>query len=134
MSSASSPTAHPGGPAVSCRPASDRADPDGTAGGLCPRGAQPASADPAKVSPSRRCPMTNEEQERELLRAQGEGHLTPGTPGSALPSGSEPGRRRMGFGQKAFVSLLLTVVTVPPAAAFYSYFSGVPLHLLAPAK
>jgi cobalt-zinc-cadmium efflux system membrane fusion protein len=36
----------------------------------------------------------------------------------------------MGFGQKAVVALLLTIVLVPPAAAFYSYFSGIPLHLL----
>jgi len=40
----------------------------------------------------------------------------------------------MGFGQRAVVALLLTVVLVPPAAGFYSYFSGVPLHLLAATK
>jgi membrane fusion protein, heavy metal efflux system len=40
-------------------------------------------------------------------------------------------RLRMGWGQRAVVALLLTVVTVPPLAGFYSYFSGVPLHLLA---
>jgi membrane fusion protein, heavy metal efflux system len=39
-------------------------------------------------------------------------------------------RLKMGLGQKAVVALLLTVVIVPPMAAFYSYFSGVPLHLL----
>jgi membrane fusion protein, heavy metal efflux system len=38
---------------------------------------------------------------------------------------------KMGWGQKAIVALLLTVVLVPPLAGFYSYFSGVPLHLLA---
>ena len=37
----------------------------------------------------------------------------------------------MGWGQKAVVALLLTVVLVPPLAGFYSYFSGIPLHLLA---
>jgi cobalt-zinc-cadmium efflux system membrane fusion protein len=78
--------------------------------------------------------MINEEQDRELLHAQGEGHLIPSTPGSAPPSGAWAGRRRMGFGQRVVVLLLLTVVTVPPAAGFYSYFSGVPLHLLASAK
>jgi cobalt-zinc-cadmium efflux system membrane fusion protein len=40
----------------------------------------------------------------------------------------------MGFGQKAVVLLLLTVVIVPPLAGFYSYFSGIPLHLLASNK
>ncbi|HEV3343901.1 MAG TPA: hypothetical protein VG125_26240, partial [Pirellulales bacterium] len=35
------------------------------------------------------------------------------------------------FLRRAVIALLLTVVMVPPAAAFYSYFSGVPLHLLA---
>jgi cobalt-zinc-cadmium efflux system membrane fusion protein len=37
----------------------------------------------------------------------------------------------MGFGQRAVVAILLTVVLVPPAAGFYSYFTGIPLHLLA---
>jgi cobalt-zinc-cadmium efflux system membrane fusion protein len=40
----------------------------------------------------------------------------------------------MGLGQRAVVVLLLTVVLVPPAAGFYSYFSGIPLHLLAAKK
>jgi cobalt-zinc-cadmium efflux system membrane fusion protein len=40
----------------------------------------------------------------------------------------------MGFGQRVVVAILLTVVVVPPLAAFYSYFSGTPLHLLASAK
>ena len=43
-------------------------------------------------------------------------------------------RLKMGLGQKAVVALLLTVVLVPPLAGFYSYFSGVPLHLLAAKK
>ncbi len=38
---------------------------------------------------------------------------------------------KMGWGQKIVVAILLTVVLVPPLAGFYSYFSGVPLHLLA---
>jgi cobalt-zinc-cadmium efflux system membrane fusion protein len=37
----------------------------------------------------------------------------------------------MGFGQRVVVAILLSVVLVPPLAGFYSYFSGVPLHLLA---
>jgi membrane fusion protein, heavy metal efflux system len=40
-------------------------------------------------------------------------------------------RLKMGLGQRAVVALLLTIVIVPPLAGFYSYFSGVPLHLLA---
>src|SRR6516164_1747128 len=40
-------------------------------------------------------------------------------------------RLRMGWGQRSVVALLLTIVIVPPMAGFYSYFSGVPLHLLA---
>jgi cobalt-zinc-cadmium efflux system membrane fusion protein len=32
------------------------------------------------------------------------------------------------------VAILLTVVLVPPAAGFFSYFSGIPLHLLASSK
>ncbi len=40
-------------------------------------------------------------------------------------------RLKMGWGQRAVVLLLLTVVIVPPLAGFYSYFSGIPLHLLA---
>jgi len=43
-------------------------------------------------------------------------------------------RLKMGWGQRAVVILLLTVVLVPPLAGFYSYFSGVPLHLLAAKK
>ncbi len=49
----------------------------------------------------------------------------------APPSESVHLDSKMGIGQKAVVALLLTVVLVPPTAAFYSYFSGVPLHLLA---
>ncbi len=75
----------------------------------------------------------NEEHEA-LLIAQGEAHLIPGhTPGASTP-GARPAPRKMGHGQKAVVALLLTVVLVPPLAGFYSYFSGIPLHLLASSK
>ena len=40
----------------------------------------------------------------------------------------------MGFGQKIMVALLLVVVIAPPLAGFYSYFSGLPLRLLAAKK
>ena len=40
----------------------------------------------------------------------------------------------MGIGQKTVVAILLTVVLVPPLGGFYSYLSGVPLHLLASTK
>jgi membrane fusion protein, heavy metal efflux system len=43
-------------------------------------------------------------------------------------------RLKMGWGQKTVVALLLTVVIVPPLAGFYSYFTHVPLHLLASQK
>jgi cobalt-zinc-cadmium efflux system membrane fusion protein len=75
--------------------------------------------------------MINTEQDHELMHAQGEGHLIPSTSSSGPPSEAGAARRRMGWGQKAVVLVLLTVVTVPPLAGFYSYFSGVPLHLLA---
>jgi cobalt-zinc-cadmium efflux system membrane fusion protein len=35
----------------------------------------------------------------------------------------------MGFGQRLVVAILVTMVVIPPSAAFYSYFSGVPLRL-----
>jgi cobalt-zinc-cadmium efflux system membrane fusion protein len=40
----------------------------------------------------------------------------------------------MGFGQRLGALILLTVVIVPPMAGFYSYFTGIPLHLLASTK
>ncbi len=79
--------------------------------------------------------MINREQDHELMHAQGEGHLIPSTSASAQPSGAGAApRKRMGIGQRAVVVLLLTVVLVPPMAGFYSYFSGIPLHLLAATK
>ena len=76
----------------------------------------------------------NQEYE-ELFNDRGEGQPIPSAPSSAPPSaaGAAP-RRRMGFGQRAVVVFLLTVVLVPPTAGFYSYLSGVPLHLLASRK
>ncbi len=70
--------------------------------------------------------MINTEQNLELLHAQGDTHLIPGT-----APGPRPAARKMGFGQKLVVAILLTVVVIPPLAGFYSYFSGIPLHLLA---
>src|SRR5208337_3056218 len=55
------------------------------------------------------------------------------TAGATTP-GPAPSPRRMGFGQKVVVAILLTVVLVPPLGGFYSYFSGIPLHLLASSK
>jgi membrane fusion protein, heavy metal efflux system len=43
-------------------------------------------------------------------------------------------RLKMGLGQKVIACLLLVVVLIPPLAGFYSYFTGVPLHLLAGKK
>jgi cobalt-zinc-cadmium efflux system membrane fusion protein len=76
--------------------------------------------------------MINAEQDHELLHAQGEGHLS--THSAAPPSGAGAPRRKMGFGQRLVVLILLTVVVVPPMAGFYSYFTGIPLHLLASSK
>ena len=73
--------------------------------------------------------MINTEQDHELLHAQGDGHLVAST-----PTGGAPAPRKMGFGQRAVVLLLLTVVVIPPLAGFYSYFSGIPLHVLASSK
>jgi cobalt-zinc-cadmium efflux system membrane fusion protein len=75
--------------------------------------------------------MINAEQDHELLHAQGEGHLSMH---SSSPPGAVAAPRRMGFGQRLVVLILLTVVLVPPLAGFYSYFSGIPLHLLASTK
>ncbi len=41
---------------------------------------------------------------------------------------------RMSLGQKIFGTILLSVVLLAPAAGFYSYFSGIPLHVLATTK
>jgi cobalt-zinc-cadmium efflux system membrane fusion protein len=78
--------------------------------------------------------MINEEQDHELLRAQGDHHLIPSTPGSESSAEAPPPRRRMGLGQKIFVVMLLTVVLVPSSAAFYSFLTGVPLRVLASTK
>jgi cobalt-zinc-cadmium efflux system membrane fusion protein len=40
----------------------------------------------------------------------------------------------MGLGRRVAVTILVSAVVIPPAAGFYSYFSGVPLHLLAASK
>ena len=47
---------------------------------------------------------------------------------------TKPVPRKMGFGQKVVVAILLTIVLVPPLGGFYSYFSGIPLHLMASSK
>jgi cobalt-zinc-cadmium efflux system membrane fusion protein len=61
----------------------------------------------------------------------GDGPAIVTTPSTAPPSEAKAAPRRMGFGQKVVVAILLLVVLIPPAAGFFSYFSGVPLHLLA---
>lgn len=76
--------------------------------------------------------MINTEQDHELLHAQGDGHLIPNA--AALPSEAGAPRRKMGVGQKLVVLILLTVVAAPSVAGIYSYFSGIPLHLLASSK
>src|SRR5690348_15996440 len=64
----------------------------------------------------------------------GEAELAPSMPPTAPPPDemTVPGvGARSRFLRRAVIALLLTVVLVPPTAAFYSYFTGVPLHLLA---
>jgi cobalt-zinc-cadmium efflux system membrane fusion protein len=50
---------------------------------------------------------------------------------SEPPSEAGAAPRKMGFGQRIVVANLFLVVLIPPAAGFFSYFSGVPPHLLA---
>ena len=78
--------------------------------------------------------MNFDEEHEALLIAQGEAHLIPGQTAGMSTSDSRQAPRKMGLGQRAVVILLLTVVLTPPTAAFYSFFSGVPLHFLASAK
>ncbi len=78
--------------------------------------------------------MKRNEEHEALLIAQGEAHLIPGHTAGASTPGPKPAPRKMGIGQKAVVALLLTIVLVPPLGGFYSYFSGIPLHLLASTK
>jgi cobalt-zinc-cadmium efflux system membrane fusion protein len=78
--------------------------------------------------------MSANQDYEELMRAQGEGHLVPTAPTSAAAAPATPAPRKMGIVQKVLGLMLLTVVVVAPTAAFYSYFSGIPLHLLASTK
>lgn len=73
---------------------------------------------------------TNQDHE-EGLKGENTGQVAPSTSPSAPAVEVLPPQGKMGFGQRVVVALLLTVVLVPPAAGFYSYFSGIPLHLLA---
>jgi hypothetical protein len=74
--------------------------------------------------------MNTELEFDELSHAQGDGQPIPSKSGSLAPWEAGAAPCRMSFGQRAVVALLLTVVLVPPLAGFYSYFSGIPLHLL----
>jgi len=78
--------------------------------------------------------MNRNDQQEALLIAQGEGHLIAGHNSAATAPEAKPAARKMGFGQKIVVAILLTIVLVPPLGGFYSYFSGIPLHLLASSK
>ena len=78
--------------------------------------------------------MNRNEEHEALLIAQGEAHLITGQTTAATTTGPKAAPRKMGTGQKIVVAILLTIVLVPPLGGFYSYFSGVPLHLLASSK
>jgi cobalt-zinc-cadmium efflux system membrane fusion protein len=69
-------------------------------------------------------------------KPQAHGHIQFVSSGaSASPSPEDTvARKKMGFGHWITVLSLLTLVVVPSLAGFYSYFSGVPLRLLASTK
>jgi cobalt-zinc-cadmium efflux system membrane fusion protein len=70
--------------------------------------------------------MTNAEPNPELAHSDGDGQRTRVTPPARTDSAL-----KMSLGQRLVGAILLGVVMLAPAAAFYSYFTGVPLHLLA---
>jgi hypothetical protein len=74
--------------------------------------------------------MYIDQQGEELFDDQVDGQPIASTSGSAPPWEAGAAPPLMGFGQRAIVALLLTVVLVPPLAGFYSFFSGIPLHAL----
>ena len=78
--------------------------------------------------------MSFEQEHEELLNAQGEARPISSTPSSAPPSETGAAPPRMNWRYRVVIALLLTVVLVPPLAGFYSFFSGIPLHLLASTK
>jgi cobalt-zinc-cadmium efflux system membrane fusion protein len=78
--------------------------------------------------------MNSNRDREESFHGLGNSQPTPGTSTSAPPMEALPPRRRMGFGQRVGVVAILIMVVVPPTAGFYSYFTGIPLHLLASTK
>ena len=50
---------------------------------------------------------------------------------SAPPAASASPALKMRFGQKIVIATLLIILVVPPFLGYWSYFTGVPLHLLA---
>jgi membrane fusion protein, heavy metal efflux system len=79
--------------------------------------------------------MMNANQESEQSHNhQGTSHPVASPSPSAPSSVSVPPRQKLGFVQRFGILAMLIVLTVPPAAGFYSYFSGIPLHLLASTK
>ncbi len=77
--------------------------------------------------------MNTDQANEKPLEEHAEGHPSTTTPASEPPP-AHHAPATMGFRQKLVVALLLTVIVVPPSLGFYSYFSGVPLHLLAATK
>ena len=73
--------------------------------------------------------MINTEQDHELLHAEGDAARRP------RECRREPVLcRENGIGPETGGRVLLAVVLVPPLAGFYSYFTGIPLHLLTAKK
>jgi membrane fusion protein, heavy metal efflux system len=74
---------------------------------------------------------------RSNLAPTDQGESQPVARAPSLESSAEHGpsaRPKLGLGQKLFLAILLTALLVPPLAGFYSYFTGIPLHLLASSK
>ncbi len=78
--------------------------------------------------------MKRDEEHEALLIAQGEAHLIPAHSPGISTATEKPARHHSSFGRRVVIATLLTMVLVPPLAGFYSYFSGVPLHILAASK
>jgi len=78
--------------------------------------------------------MNFDQEHEELLNSRGEARPISSTPTSPPLSQAGPPPRKTGWGYRVVIALLLTVVLVPPLAGFYSFFSGIPLHLLASTK
>ena len=77
--------------------------------------------------------MNGDNRHHTLLTEQGEEPLTAGHTSGTLTAASTPAQNQASD-RKSSLMLLLTTVMLPSLAGFYTYFTGVPLHLLAASK